>query len=171
MDASDWKAVWERKVRLLRAKPGFAKSTQVSVARLGKGLSCEIRSGEHVLHADVPTADAGEDSGPTPGQIMRSGVAGCLAIGYRQWAARLGVPLTDVEVEVACEIDARGQLGMGEGVPARWQRIAYTVRLTSDADESALHALVEHADRVSPMLDNLDKAIELARTIEIRRAR
>jgi uncharacterized OsmC-like protein len=162
-------AIYQRTVRVLRARPSAAQSARTAVARLDQGLSCEIETGEHRLRADLPAVEGGTGTGPGPGELMRSALAACLAIGYRLWAARLGVPVIAIEVEMTCELDARGQLGMGDEIPAGWHRIDYTVALTSDAPEPQLLQMVEHADRFSPMLANLDPGIRVERAIDIRR--
>jgi uncharacterized OsmC-like protein len=169
-DEARWRDIYERKVRLLRAKPSFARSAGTATARMGEGFACAVSSGPFTLSLDLGEADGGRGAAPGPGQVMRSAVAACLAMGYRQWAVRLGVPMDDVEVEMTCELDARGQLGMDEaGVPARWQRVVWTVRVVSSADEPEVLRVLDHADRTSPMLDNLDKAIEKQRKVEITR--
>ncbi|HTM20888.1 MAG TPA: OsmC family protein [Kofleriaceae bacterium] len=162
----DLKQMYDRQVRVLSARPGAAWTRGQAVARLGDGLRCEIRFGEHSLHADAGKLDGGDESAASPGQIVRAGLAGCLAIGYRMWAARLGVPFGDLEVDIVCELDARGQLGI-DGVPVAWQRISWTVRVTSDAPESEVVRVLDHADRLSPMLGAMDRGIERVRTVQV----
>ena len=36
----------------------------------------------------------GEGTAPNPAQTMRAALVACLAIGYRNWGARLDVPTT-----------------------------------------------------------------------------
>ena len=62
--------------------------------------------------------------------MMRAGLVACLAMGYRMWGARLDVAIDDVEVDVMCESDVRGQLGIAD-VPIGWQRIVVDVRIAS----------------------------------------
>ena len=64
---------------------------------------------------------------------MRACLGSCLVLGYRVWAARLGIPLTNVEVDVTCEFDTRGQLGLDDDVAVGWERIVFDVRIESDA--------------------------------------
>jgi uncharacterized OsmC-like protein len=162
--------MYERRARAMRAKPSFARATGMSTARLGDGFACTVTSGVHELALDLPQSEGGAGGGPSPGQVMRSGLAACLAIGYRLWGFRLGVILDDVQVEVTCELDARGQLGV-PGVAPGWNRVAWTVRLASDASEADLRRVLDAADRTSPMLANLDRGIALERTIAIARRR
>jgi len=158
--------IYERKTRAARAKPGFGRATGESTARLGAGFACTVTSSPHQLVLDLPEREGGAGAGPTPGQVMRSGLAACLAVGYRLWGIRLGVPLHEVTVEMTCELDARGQLGV-DAVPPGWQRVSWTVRVVSDADDDDVRRVLDTADRVSPMLACLDRDIVRQRTVAI----
>ena len=80
-------------------------------------------------------------------------------MGYRQWGARLDVEIDQVEVDVLCETDVRGQMGIAD-VPVGWHRIMVDVCITSAALEADVRRVVETADRLSPLLANLSPAIE-----------
>ena len=105
-------------MRLLMAKPERGHLSCATRARLVDGLRCEIEEGPWRLAADMPAKVGGTDSAPTPGVLGRGALAGCLAIGIASWAARLGVPLDALEVEVQADFDARGELGNGTAVVA-----------------------------------------------------
>jgi len=156
--------IYDRKMRVLKAKPSFAHASGTSTARLGDGLGCSVTSGSHQIEIDLPEAEGGADRGPTPGQVMRSGLAACLAMGYRLWGARLGIVLDEVTVEMTCELDARGQLGI-DGSPPGWQRVSWAVRVVSDASEADVRRVLDTADRLSPMLACLDRDIVQRRTV------
>jgi uncharacterized OsmC-like protein len=158
--------IYERKTRAMKAKPTFARASGTSTARLGDGFACTVTSGPRTIALDLPETEGGGGEGPTPGQVMRSGLAACLAIGYRIGAIRREVPLDEVTVEMTCELDARGQLGV-DGVPPGWQRVAWAVRVASAAPEADVLRVLDTADRVSPMLAALDRAIVRERSVEI----
>ena len=127
MDQVAIREIAERNVRLLAAKPDRGHLSCVTRARLAGGLRCEIEEGPWRLAADMPAKVGGDDSAPTPGVLGRGALAGCLTIGIAAWAARLGVPLESVEVEVQTDFDARGELGMGD-VPPGYRRSATSFR-------------------------------------------
>jgi uncharacterized OsmC-like protein len=88
-------------------------------------------------------------------------------MGYRSWAARFGLELASVEVDVTVEFDARGQLGLSDDVAVGWQRLLFDVRVATDAADDEVRRVVEHADRLSPMLANLSPAILRVHTLSI----
>jgi uncharacterized OsmC-like protein len=98
---------------------------------------------------------------------MRASLGACMAMSYRSWAARLGVDLRAVEVDVTCEFDARGQLGIAEDVAIGWERLLLEVRIVSAAPPSDVRRVVEVADRLSPMLANLSPDIARAHALTI----
>ncbi|HKA91069.1 MAG TPA: OsmC family protein [Haliangiales bacterium] len=167
-DAELVRHIYNRTLRALTAKPSFARGAGRSTARLVDGFACTVTSGPHQIALDLPDAEGGANGGPSPGQVMRCGLVACLAVGYRLWGIRLDVPLDEVTVEMTCELDARGQLGI-DGVPPGWQRVSWTVRVVSDAPEEDVRRVLDHADRVSPMLATLDRDIVRERAVEISR--
>jgi uncharacterized OsmC-like protein len=159
MSAAVLRELFEQKTRALSLHPSLGKLSVQAYVKLVGELACEARRGDRVTRVDMPFEQGGTDSAPTPGDLMRVSLGACMAVGYRTWAARLGVPLENVEVDVTCEFDVRGQLGLDDGVPAGWQRLLFEVRITSDAPREDVERVVEQADRLSPMLSNLSPAI------------
>ena len=166
MDQVAIREIAERNVRLLAAKPDRGHLRCVTWARLAGGLRCEIEEGPWRLAADMPAKVGGDDSAPTPGVLGRGALAGCLTIGIAAWAARLGVPLESVEVEVQTDFDASGELGMGD-VPPGYQEVRYIVSIASPAPRYELDRLLAMAERHSPYLDIFGRAIALKRALRV----
>jgi uncharacterized OsmC-like protein len=161
--------ICERNARLLAARPDRGHLTGVTRARIEDGLRCEISEGAWRLATDMPAKAGGADSAPTPGMLGRGALASCLAIGITMWAARLGIPLNAVDVEVQADFDARGELGVGD-VPAGYQEVRRIVRLDSPAPEQTLVELVDTAERHSPYLDVFARAQSLRRVLHLNHA-
>jgi uncharacterized OsmC-like protein len=170
MSAAALHQLYRRKARALARRPSFGKAAAAARVRLGGELACTVdeEGGGRVLAA-LPADEGGSGAAPHPGQLMRASVGACLAMGYRLWGARLGVSIDDVDVEVACDFDVRGQLGLAPGVAIGWQRIQLDVRIRSRAPGDDVRRVVETADRLSPMLANLSAAIERVHRLEIER--
>src|SRR5262249_43968824 len=121
---------------------------------------CEVEHDDRTMRVDTPVGEGGGATGASPGQLMRASIGACLAIGYRNWAARLGVPVDGVEVQLGCEVDARGQLGVAGDVAVGWERLRVGVTIASAGPEADVRRMVETADRLSPMLANIAPAVE-----------
>jgi len=66
----------------------------------------EIR--KHELTADEPRDHGGEDSGPSPQELLAASLASCTAITMEMYAMRKGWDVGDVSVEVDYEPAQRG---------------------------------------------------------------
>jgi hypothetical protein len=82
------------------------------------------------------------------------------------WAARLGVPLTNVAVEVHADTDTRGLLGIAE-VPAGYSDIRYVVSITSPAPPEDIIRVLDTAEGHSPYIDVFRRPHELRRIVRI----
>jgi uncharacterized OsmC-like protein len=166
MDQSAIREIAERNMRLLAARPDRGHLSCATRARLAGGLRCEIEEAPWKFAADMPAKVGGDDSAPTPGVLGRGALAGCLTIGIAVWAARLGIPLDGLEVEIQADFDARGELGMGE-VPPGYSEVRYTVSLASPAPRHEVERLLAMAERHSPYLDVFGRAIALKRALRV----
>ena len=133
------------------------------------GLACEVEHEDRTQRVDLPAADGGDGSAPHPGQLMRASLGACLSMGYRLWAARLEVPIEAVELEITCDYDARGQMGVSDDVPVGWREIRIHVTVTSDAPHEEIERVVQTTHRLSPMLANLSSAIRQTHHLVVQR--
>ncbi len=133
---------------------------QVAQVALVYGLACDVSHSDRTLRVDLPRAAGGGATGPHPGQLLRASIGACLVMGCVLWARKLGVAIDDVQLELACTYDERGQLGLDASVAVGWQRLELDLLVTSAAAPSEVERVVETARRLSPMLQNLSPAIE-----------
>lgn len=166
MTAAALKDLYERKRRVMLRRPSFGRSSGQARVRLAGNLCCDVEEAAWRTRIDQTPDEGGTGTAPHPGQMMRASLVACLAMGYRMWGARLDVAIDQVEVEVLCESDARGQLGFEE-VTVGWTRIIVDVRITSAAPEADVRQVVATADRFSPMLANLSSAIERVHRLRV----
>ena len=159
MTSAGLKDLYERKRRAMLRRPSFARTSGQAHVRLRNAFWCEVEEATWRTRIDQSVEDGGGGTAPHPGQMMRAALVACLAMGYRIWAARLDVELDQIEVDVLCETDVRGQMGLAD-VPVGWQRIVVDVCIASRASDADVGRVVETADRLSPLLANLSPAIE-----------
>jgi uncharacterized OsmC-like protein len=153
--------IFERHVRTLARTPARGLLTFATTARLVDGLRCEIEDGPWRFAADLPAKIGGADTAPGPGVLGRGALASCLVIGISRWAARLGVPLDALEVAVEADLDARGELGIGDDIRPGYSEVRYTISLRSSAPKHMIDELLAAAKRFSPYLDVFGRAVAL----------
>ena len=166
-DPTTIREIAERNVKILTLKPSRGQLTGVTKARIVGGVRCEIEEGPWKLAADMPVKAGGEDTAPTPGMLGRGALASCLAISITTWAARDGIPIDALEVEVQADFDARGELGVGEDIPPGYQEVRYLVSIDSPASQEALVDLLDTAERHSPYLDVFSRALSMERILHL----
>ena len=87
----------------------------------------------------------------------------CLEMAELQPGERvLDVPLDRVAVTVEADYDARGMFGVDDSVAPGWGAVRYTAVISSPAPEERVRELVETADRHSPILDDLRRALPVS---------
>ena len=91
---------------------------------------------------DMPKALGGDGSAPSPGFFVRAGLIGCVAIGIKMTAAREGIPLKSVDVDVEMDFDDGAMFGLGDNTAAPLE-----TRLTITLKSSAPWAAVEEMAR------------------------
>src|SRR5262245_33669114 len=124
------KAKFEGIVAKLTADPKVGRGTGKTTARVRDGLTCEIESGPWRFVADMPRTTGGAESGPTPGMYGRGALGSCLAIGYAMRAAREGVKLDSVEVEVQADFDEGALFGTVDAPPG-YSEVRCIVRIST----------------------------------------
>jgi uncharacterized OsmC-like protein len=159
MTPAELRELYRRKAAAMTRRPAFARGSGAARVRLREGMACDVEVEDRTLRADLSASEGGTGTGPHPGQLMRASLAACMAIGYRLWGARLDVAIDAVEVEVGCDYDARGQMGLGADVAIGWERLRFVVTIASPASEADVRRVVETADCRSPMLANISPAV------------
>lgn len=124
--------------------------TMHASARTARGFATTIAVREHHLTADEPVSEGGHDVGPTPVELMLSGLAACTTITARMYADRKGY-----EVE---GITAHASLEQGAGSTGPSIRLEIDVRGPLTAEQRArvveiagrcpVHRMIERATPV-----------------------
>jgi uncharacterized OsmC-like protein len=165
-DMEHIKNAFERNVQVLTLRPAIGQKTYITTARVHDGLTCEIEDGPWKLTADLTKKSGGGAVGPTPGTFGRAALGSCLAMSYVLWAAALGVPLTEVEVEVQADADVRGMYGIAD-VPAGYTEVRYRVCIASSAPVEAVMRVLDIAEAHSPYVDVFRREQCLRREVHI----
>lgn len=164
-DQARLREILERNAGKIRSEPSLARHTGRTTVRLRPGLECEVQDGAWRLTVGMGEQTGGNNAGPSPGTLGRGALGSCLAIGYSMWAARLGVPLRSLEVEVAADYDSRGELGVSEDVNPGYQQVRYTVTVDSPEPREAVLRMLDTADRFSPYRDIFTRPNDVQRLV------
>ena len=140
-----------RNRKAVTLRPSIGQGTAVTRVRMGEGLTCSVKDGRWELTTAMSEKSAGSGEAPDPGVFGRAALGACLATGITMWAARAGVPIDALEVEVQADYDVRGEYGIDDVEPA-YSQVRYEVTIRSDAPEADVLSVLDRAEAVSPYL-------------------
>jgi putative redox protein len=103
--------------------------------RIGDRLRQQVEIREHELTADEPKDHGGEDSGPSPQELLAASLASCTAVTMEMYAVRKGWDVGEVTVDVNYEPAHRGS-------PTRFEM---TVNLSKEVPEEQRERLMQIA--------------------------
>jgi len=142
---------FERCAKALSLRPSLGRSTAASRTRVREGLVCDIEDGPWKLTADFSAKLGGGETAPNPGTYGRAALGSCLAIGYMIRAAKYGVPIAALEVEVQADYDTGALLGTSPAPPG-YREVRYAVTVESPASDAEVRRVLDEADAHSPYL-------------------
>ena len=131
----------------------------------GTNTQVEITAGTHEFTIDEPPALGGENVGANPVEHLLAALAACQVITVKVWAAKLGVAVDDVRVELAGPLDLRGFFGVASDVRAGFEEIEVTTRIVGPEEASAYDELIRKVEEHCPVLDNLTAGVPVRTTI------
>ncbi len=120
----------------------------VTVSETGQGkFQQAIRAGRHTLIADEPMAQGGDDSGPTPYDLVLAGLGACTAMTLRLYADHKGLPLERVSVTLKHARIHAADCEDCETKEGKIDRIERLLTLTGNLDDAQRKRLLEIADK------------------------
>jgi putative redox protein len=103
--------------------------------RIGDRLRQQVQIRKHELSADEPKDHGGEDSGPSPQELLAASLASCTAVTMEMYAVRKGWDVGEITVDVNYEPAHRGS-------PTRFEM---TVNLSNEVPEEQRERLMQIA--------------------------
>lgn len=109
------------------------------------------------LRFGIHRAVGGDHDLANPGDMLCAALAACMDSTLRMMAARLGVELKSLQVEVRASADARGCLMVGREVPAGFSRIDINIHMaaTDGSDPARVERLKSTSEQCCVVLRTL----------------
>ena len=107
----------------------------------------EIAIGPHRLLADEPSSAGGDDSGPSPYDLLAAALGACTAMTLRLYADRKALPLERVSVSLRHQKIHASDCSECETKEGHIDRIERLIELEGPLDEAARAKLLEIADK------------------------
>ena len=147
-----------------QANPASRGTNKVHTVMEGQYRSLSYVGNHAPVVVDEPLHLFGEDTAPAPGEIVLSGLGGCIAVGVTAVATWKGVKLSKLEVFMEGDIGNPAAWGAGgalEKAPPEmgFQAIRVKVLVEGDASREVLNEIVQHANFYSPVANSMRNPI------------
>jgi putative redox protein len=130
---------------------------KASARRNGGKFKHHVAVRQHELSADEPRAEGGEDTAPSPQELLAASLASCTAITMEMYAERKGWDIGEVVVDVDYEPAQRGS-------PTKFEMV---VRLPKELPEDQREKLMTIAAKC-PVHRTLEGEVMFDERLEVR---
>ena len=142
-------AAWAK--RYLPLRDDWPLPEEGIVAKTGHGkFGTEVHTSNHSFVADEPRSYGGDDSGPTPYDLLNAALGTCTAMMMKMYADRKGWPLEGVTVEVTHERNHADRCDHAEAMAegTKMQALNRRIAVHGDAlDADQRRRIIEIADK------------------------
>ena len=128
---------------------------KATARREDSSLRHTVEMRKHTLVADEPKDEGGDDSGPSPQELLAASLASCTAITMEMYAERKGWDIGPIEVDCQYAPAERGS-------PTRFELV---IRLPEDLDEDQTQRLMTIAAKC-PVHRTLDGEVMFDERVE-----
>lgn len=139
----------------------------INVLVSGTATQVSVQAGAHVLTVDEPPSLGGEGAAPSPVEYALAALGSCQVITYQFWAARLGVRLDTVAVDVEGDLDVRGFFGLDDRTRPGFTAVRVRVRLSGPEPRHRYDELTRLVDEHCPVLDLFANSTAVTTRLEV----
>ena len=137
---------------------------EVIVHSLGN-LRQAIDAGSHSFYADEPVDEGGDNTGPTPYELLLGALGACTSMTLLLYARRKGWPLENVEVRLSHQRDYARDCADCDTRPVQIDQIERRITLKGQLDQSQRARLLEIAEKC-PVHRTLTGTIKVTDTLD-----
>jgi uncharacterized OsmC-like protein len=147
-----------------RANPQARGTNRVHTVTEGQFRTLSTVGDHTPVVVDEPLNLLGQNTAPAPGEIVLSGLGGCLAVGITAVATWKQVTLSRLELFLEGDIGNSAAWGAGGALDKQaselgFQAIRVKVLIEGNASREELDAIVEQANVYSPVANSLRNPI------------
>ena len=112
-------------------------------------------AGRHTFTIDEPATLGGDDTGANPVEHLLAALGSCQVISYQVWAAKLGIAVDSIDIDVTGDLDVRGFFGLDDTVRPGFNTVQVEAHITGPEPLERYEALTRVVERYCPVLDVL----------------
>jgi uncharacterized OsmC-like protein len=146
-----------------KGNPASRGTNKVRTVMQGMYRSLSYVGDHQPVVVDEPLHLFGENTAPAPGEVVLSGLGGCLAVGITAVATYKQVKLTKLEIFMEGDIGNPAAWGAGGALKTApemgFQAIRVKVLVEGDATREVLDEIVQQANFYSPVANSMRNPI------------
>lgn len=132
-------------------KPKMKTTVTLRVAGNAKSHSLtEVAVRDLNFAIDEPVERGGSNLGPTPTDTALAALAGCTNVIGHKCAAKHGVDLGNMQIDIACAFDRRG-VTLSEEIDVPFQAVEQTVTCDGPLSEAEMQAVADDVEKYCPL--------------------
>lgn len=131
------------------------------------GPTSSIRINKHTLEQDEPEGFGGDDAAPGPVDYALAGLASCQIVVYKYWAAKAGVKIDSLKVDVEGDFDFRTMFGFEGGGRPGLSDVRVKVSITGPESEERYAELQKQVDEHCPVFDLFSNSTPVSTTLSV----
>lgn len=129
----------------------------LKITGVSKRMQTKTEARKHQVILDEPPQQGGEDTGPTPLEIMLQGLAGCENIIANMVAKEMNFDLQGMEFTIEGRLDLRGLQGDPEVRPY-FEKVTIHAQVRTNESNERVQELKEKTDVRCPLFTTLKAA-------------
>lgn len=118
--------------------------------------------------ADEPRQLMGNNHGPSPQELLLSGLGSCMMVSFIAGTTAEGIQLESVKIDFDATLDLRGFMGLGTNATVGFPEIRYKIYVTGDATPEQFAELhrksVSHSPNAQTILNPVGLTGEIIST-------
>ncbi len=146
----------------LASAPASAATIRPSVrTSLVQGTTTRVSAGagSHTFTIDEPASLGGDDAGANPVEHLLAALGSCQVISYQVWAAKLGIAVDSIDIDVTGDLDVRGFFGLDESVRPGFNSVQVAAHIAGPETRERYEELTKVVERYCPVLDVLTAGV------------
>lgn len=148
-----------------KKEPEAAVITLKSEGRLGEGVTCKIETGKAIIDAGLHQATGGDGFHICSGDLLLEALVACAGVTLNAVATAIGIDIQDGMVYAEGDLDFRGTLAVSKEAPVGFKDIRLDFKLTTNASEEQLAALLKLTERYCVVYQTLRNSPAIKVTI------
>lgn len=113
-------------------------------------MTTTLKVREFTITSDEPSSRGGDDTGPTPLELLMASLCACTSVSAARMAAKLRFAYSALETVAEGELDTRGRKGEAD-VPVHHRAVRLTVRIATEEPDARLERLADLVGRYCPV--------------------